>query len=286
MKIGIVGAENSHTKAIATIINVEKKIAGCSVEYLWGETEAFANDAAAAGQIPNIVKTPREMLGKVDAVLCDHRHPKYHLKSVWPLVEAGIPAFIDKPFCYRAAEGKKFLAMAKEKGTPVTSFSVLTHQSSFARFQRKLASMGDILSATTWGPADLRSQWGGIFFYGIHQVDMVLHAFGFNPKAALVTKNRGNATGQILYPNGLIVTMALIKEGAPGFGVTAAGTKGTIRMPIKMDKNPYIKGVKTFTDMFKTGREPLTPTQILKPVQVLEALEKSVKSGQLEPIER
>ena len=43
---------------------------------------------------------------------------------------------------------------------------------------------------------------------------------------------------------------------------------------------------KTFTAMFKTGREPLTREQMLKPVQVLEALERSVKFGTIEKVSK
>ncbi len=42
MKIGIIGAENSHTAAIAKTINVEKLVKGFSVDYVWGETEEYA----------------------------------------------------------------------------------------------------------------------------------------------------------------------------------------------------------------------------------------------------
>jgi len=38
--------------------------------------------------------------------------------------------------------------------------------------------------------------------------------------------------------------------------------------------------------MFKTGEQPMTREQILRPVQVLEALEKSVKSGKVEKVIR
>ena len=286
MKIGIIGAENSHTAAIAKIINVDKKIKGCSVEYVWGETAAFADRAATEGRIPNIVRRPVQMLGKVDAVLCDHRHPKYHLKSVWPFVEAGIPTFVDKPFCYRAAEGKEFLKMAKKKGTPVTSFSVLSHQASFTKFRRDIAGLGKVVSATTYGSCDLKSKWGGVFFYGIHQVDIALPAFGYDVKEVLVTKNGPNATGQLIYQSGLVVTMALIKEGAPGFGIGAICAEGALHTPIRMDKSPYLSGVRTFTEMFKTGERPLAEEHMLKPVQVLDALEKSVTSGKIETVEK
>jgi predicted dehydrogenase len=286
MKIGIIGAENSHTVAIAKIINIDKKIPGCAVAYVWGETREFAEKAAEAGAIPTIVDAPKDMLGKVDAVIVDHRHGKYHLKAVRPFVERGIPTFVDKPLCYRAREGKEFLKMARRKGTPITSFSVLTHQASFQRFRKGLPKLGALLSATTYGPCDLKSAWGGIFFYGIHQVDVALHAFGFDVKAALVTKNGPNATGQLFYPSGLIVTMALIKEGCHDFGVGAVGNQHMDHIVINYDKDPYLTGVKTFTAMFKTGKEPLTDEQMLRPVQVLEALEKSVKSGKIEKVER
>lgn len=287
LRIGAIGAENSHTAAIAKLINVDKKIKGCSVDYVWGETDAFAKSAAKDGKIPNIVKHPREILGKVDAVFVDHRHPKYHLKAVWPFVERGIPAFVDKPFCYRSDEGKAFLKMARQKGTPVTSYSVLPLFNSFQRFQKKVAGLGRIVSAHSFGPCDLKSKWGGVFFYGIHQVDIMLHAFGYDVKSVLVTKNgAGNATGQLMYPSGLIVTMAFIKEGSPGFGIKAVGTEGVLDTKIEGGANPYLNGTRTFVKMFKTGEEPMTDEQMLRPVQVLEAMERSVKSGQLEKVMR
>jgi predicted dehydrogenase len=284
MILGIVGAENSHTVAMATILNIDKKIAGTSLDYVWGESAAYAKDASKRGKIPNIVKRPKDMVGKVDGVMVDHRHAKHHLKAVRCFIEAGVPTFVDKPFCYRSAEGKEFLRLAKRKGTPVTSFGVVPYQKTAQRFKAKLADIGDVLSATTYGACDLKSKWGGIFFYGIHQVELVLKTFGYDVKAAQITKNGQNAVGQILYPSGLTVTMGFVKEGLPGFGMSAVGTKGRLSMPITFDKSPYLVGVRTYTKMFRTGVEPLTHAQILKPVQVLEALEKSVKSGKVERV--
>jgi len=285
MKIGIIGAENSHTAAIATLINVEKKVKGFTVEYVWGETAEYAQKAAQTGQIPHIVKSPREMLGKIDALIVDHRHAKFHLKAALPFVKKGIPAFIDKPFCYRAAEGIAFLKAAKAAGAPVTSFSVVPEQASFQKFTKQLAGIGKITAGVTYGPADLKSQWGGIFFYGIHQVDMALNAFGYNVEKILITKNGNGATGQLLYDDGKIVVMHLIQEGCGGgFCIGAMGEKGQLYTPIVYDKLTYLNGVKTFTAMFKTKVEPVKYEHMLMPVQVLEAMEKSVKSGKMEKV--
>ncbi len=286
MKIGIIGAENSHTAAIAKLINIDKQIRGCSVDYLWGETPEFAEQAAEAGQIPNIVRKSTDMLGKIDALVVDHRHPKFHLKAAWPYVEAGIPTFIDKPFCYRSEEGKAFLDMAKKKKTPVTSFSILPFWDGFIRFKKKIPALGKIVTGFSWGPCDLKSPWGGVFFYGIHQVDILLHAFGYDVKSVMVAKDGPNATGQLFYPHGLVVTMAFIQKDAPGFGMAAVGMTGDHHAPIVCGKNPYLRGARLFVEMFRTGKMPMTREQMLRPVQVLEALERSIKSGQVETVER
>lgn len=284
MKIGIIGAENIHTAAIAKTINIEKKIKGFSVDYVWGETLAFARTAAESGQIPNIVKTPKQMLGKVDAVVIDHRHAKYHLKAALPFVERGIPTFIDKPFCYRTDEGKRFLKRARMNNTPVTSFSTIPHQRSFKQLVRKMAGMGDILAGVTYGSCDLKSKYGGIFFYGIHQVEMALAAFGYDVSSVLVTKDGNGSIGQLIYSSGKIVTMNLIKEGYSGFAITIVGSGGIYHQSITFDKNPYLNGIKMFCDMFGTCKEPLTHERLLKSVQVLEALERSVKSRKREKL--
>ena len=284
MILGIIGAENSHSKAIATIINVEKKMKGFSVGYLWGETAAFANDTAEAGRIPNIVKKPNDMLGNVDAVLVDHRHPKYHLPAVRPFVERGIPVFVDKPFCFDPKEGAAFLKLVKKTGAPVTSFSVVPMQASFQKFKKDMEGIGKVVAGSTYGPCDLESPWGGVFFYGIHQVEMALMAFGYDVKSALITKNGNGATGQLLYRDGKIVTMNLVKEGAPRFGISAIGSNGAVHSGLPMDKSPYLNGVKTFCGMFRTGVAPIPHDLILRPVQVLDALARSKKSGRMENV--
>lgn len=284
MKIGIIGAENSHTAEIAKVINVDKLVKGFSVDYVWGETDEYAKVAAKEGSIPNIVRKQKEMLGNIDALIVDHRHPKYHLTAALPFVKEGVPTFIDKPFCYRIKEGREFWVLATKYRTPITSFSVLTHQKSFKNFVEKMNSAGDILAGETWGPCDLKSQWGGIFFYGIHQVDMVLHAFGYNVKNVLVTENSNGATGQLVYSDGKIVTMHLIRQGCHKFGIGVIGSQKSVHQVVEFDKNPYLTGVKTFCKMFKTGEEPRSFDEIITPVKVLEALEKSIKSSKSEKV--
>jgi len=284
IRIGIIGAENSHTAAIAKTLNVDLAVPGFRVDCVWGETEAFAKDAAAKGQISTIVADSAEMLGKVDAVIVDHRHARFHLPAVLPFMRAGVPCFVDKPFCYRSQEGLEFLAEARAKGTPVTSFSVLPHQASYRSFKAKLAEVGPLKAVSTYGPCDLESPHGGIFFYGIHQVEFALVAFGYDVVAVQLTRHRDHGLAQLHYADGKIAALHLIKAGAPGFYAHALGEKGAAEEKLAFDANPYLDGIKTFTAMFATRQEPVPHDQIMKPVFVLEALERSLASGKVEAV--
>ncbi len=282
LKIGMIGAENSHTAAIAKVLNIDAKIRGVRVTHVWGETKAYAKAAAEKGQIPTIVQRPEDMIGAVDAVAIDHRHGKFHLPAAIPFLEAKVPLFIDKPLCYRRAEGRKFLARARELGVPVCSFSTLPKQASFANLTRDVKKLGAIQTVVSTGPCDIRSKWGGIFFYGIHQVDMILRLVGYDFQRVQIVKGAGpNHTANILFRSGIVATMNLIGPGArPAFHMSVIGEKGRIDMPITMDESSYLTGIKDFVHMFRTGKTAETEETMLGPVAVLESLEKSVKNPQ------
>lgn len=278
--IGIIGAENSHTVAIAKTINIDQLVSGFSVTHVWGETPDDAKDAQERGLIPNIVQDPEDLIGQVDAAIVDHRHPKYHLPAVRPLLEAGIPLFVDKPFCYRLDEGKEFLARARELNVPVCSFSVLPKQASFAQLQEDVRELGRIISVVSTGPCDIDSEYGGVFFYGIHQVDMVVRLLDQDITHVQLNRGEQNHTATLYSASGAISTMNLVGEGRVGFHVSVIGEKGRTDRVIGYDENTYLTGVLDFCRMFSTGETDETDSSMLTPVAVLEALEKSQESGE------
>ena len=276
LKIGMVGAENSHTAAIAKVLNVDKRIAGVRATCVWGETRTYARQAAEKGELPQIVKDPADMVGQIDAAVVEHRHGKLHLPAARALLEAKIPLFIDKPFCYRLAEGKRFLERAGKLRVPVCSFSTLPKQAAYKDLKKQVGKLGEINAVVSSGPCDIKSKWGGIFFYGIHQVDMILRLAGYDVTHVQVNRGKAqNHTATLFYGNGCTATMNLIGSGA-AFHVSALCEKGRVDQAIPMDASPYLTGIREFVRMFRTGKTAETPETMLGPVAVLEALEKSV----------
>ena len=278
IRIGIVGAENSHSAAIAKTLNVRRSVPGFRVVAIWGETKAFAEKTAESGKIPRIVRRPADMVGDIDAAIVDHRHAKYHLPAAEALLKAKLPMFIDKPFCYRLPQGKAFLARARRMKVPVTSFSTVPTSKCFAAFAKKVKKAGQPLTASSFGPCDLKSPYGGIFFYGIHQVDMLMSLFG--PKVRAVSVNRarpsGDAIATLFWADGMTASMHCVRGGSIGFQASVATGSGPLSARLVSDPNPYLAGIRIFTRMFKTRKEPIAHSRILAPVAVLEALEKSI----------
>jgi len=282
--IGIIGAENSHTAGFGKLFNIDKKFPGIEVKYVWGETEAFAKTAMQKGNIPKMVKDPEEMLGKIDALIVDHRHGKYHLEAATPFVQAGIPSFIDKPFCYRLEEGKKFLALARKLGTPVTSFSSIAQNYETFDIREQVKEMGDIQQVVRYGPVDMYSEYGGIFFYGPHLVEPLLYIFEDNPiQKVRINKNGKNSSASLVFESGMLATLVFTTKKY-GWKTYVETDEGIIPLKSRVEDKDPGKSYVDMVDMFRTGKEPRSHENILRGVAVLEALERSVETEEWENV--
>jgi len=278
VRIGIIGAENSHTAGFGKLFNIDKKFPGVELKYVWGETDAFAKAAMEKGSIPNQVQDPKEMLGKIDALIVDHRHPKFHLEPAVQFIKAGIPTFIDKPFCYRAGEGKEFLKLAKKLGTPVTSYSSIAQSAATFDIKEQVASLGKISQVVRTGTADFDSEYGGIFFYGIHIVEPLMFMFGDDIQEVRVNRNGKFGNASLKFSSGLFATL-IFKEKAYGWETFVETSDKLVELKSRVEETDPPKNYVDLVEMFRTGKEPRSHQSIINGVCILEALE---KSGQTE----
>ena len=283
LRIGIIGAENSHTIGFGKMFNIDKKFPEAEVKYVWGETEEFARNAAEKGNIPHIVKDPEEMLGEIDALIVDHRHAQYHLKAATPFIKEGIPTFIDKPFCYRAAEGEEFLELARKHGTPVTSYSTIAYSASTFDIKEQAESMGKINQVVRSGPVEMDSKYGGIFFYGVHIVQALMNMFGEDIERVRVTRKGQTGSANLVYKNGLFATL-IFKNISRGWETFVETEDGLIELKSRVEESDPAICYTDMVEMFRTGKEPRSYASILNCVRVLEALEKSVASQKWENV--
>ncbi len=282
--VGVIGAENSHTAGFGKLFNIDKKFPGVELKYVWGESDEFARAAMEKGNIPEQVKETKEMLGNIDALIVDHRHPKYHLEAARPFVEAGIPTFIDKPFCYRAAAGKDFLQMAKNAGTPVTSYSSISHSSATFDIIDQLKSMEKVTQVVRTGTVDLDSKYGGVFFYGVHIVEPLMYMFGEDIQEVRISRNGITGNAALRFASGLFATL-IFKGKAYGWETYVETGNKFVELKSRVEETDPPKNYVDMVEMFRTGKEPRSHQSILNCMSVLEALEKSAETEKWTAVE-
>lgn len=281
VRIGIIGAENSHTIGFGNIFNKEKKFPGVEVVAVWGETDEFARIAAEKGSIPKIVKHEKDLLGMVDAVIVDHRHAVYHVESAIPFVEAGIPTFVDKPFAYRTYDAMHLVDLAQKHKTPITCLSSAAFGPGMDDVTAQVQAIKDsINSLIVTGPADPTSKYGGIFFYGVHTVERMLNMLGEDCEAVRCTRSGKRTSFEFRFTSGHLVTYVLARRWEQ-HAVTNDGLQ-TIAPRFESRDSDYMYAA--IVKMFQTGAEPLTHARLVKQVSVLEAMERSVYSENWETL--
>ena len=280
-RIGIVGAENSHATLIAHILNVDRDVPGFSVTHVWGETDELAQKAAREAGIPHIVADPREMVGQVDAAVVDHRDGKHHAAAATPFVEAGVPVFVDKPFCTDLQEGLELVRLARARRVAITSFSTLPLEPSVQAFADHMRVIGRLRSLTTAGPCDIDGPYSGVFFYGVHQVEVMLKLVEVRPVSVSATRNGSDGVAVVTFDRDIIVSINCLNEwwGGGGFHAFACGDEGMHNAHLASEGKPLLAGAQLFCKMFETGVEPVPTGRYLTAVAVLTAMQESFATG-------
>jgi len=143
--------------------------------------------------------------------------------------------------------------------------------------------MGQINHLVSFGPVDINSVWGGVFFYGVHLVEPLMYIFGEDIKKVRVSRNDKNATANLAFGNGMLATLVFLS--AYKFEMFAETKNGVVPLKSRVEEGEPGKAYNEMVEMFRTGKEPRSHQSILRGVAVLEALEKSVDSQQWENVE-
>lgn len=280
--LGILGSDNSHSYSIAQVCNIAKKTP-LRVTHIAGESPASVKKAAEAGAIPNQVDDWRDLAGRVDAVMIDHRHGRDHGEPARYFLEKRIPTFIDKPLTTDLAQARALLTLAARKRTPVCTFGLIPLQASFRKFRAAAEAAGPIRAVNTSGPVDLDSPHGGIFFYGFHQVDVIVELLGTEAEYAHMQRHGANGVGTIRFSGDRLATLNCL-SGEAAFHWTACAGKHVITAPLRYDKTVYLPSVRILYHFAHTGTVPWSRSRMLAPIAILEALAKSLRSGRPEKV--
>ena len=103
-------------------------------------------------------------------------------------------------------------------------------------------------------------------------MDLLVFASGF------LFGTKVGVSAECIYRDGSLVNLQFISRGARGFGLLAHTSQGHLYHELDLG-TCYRDGFKVFHRMFRTGDWPLTPGQLVRPVEVTAAVVEACESG-------
>ena len=287
IKVGFLGSDSSHAERFSEILNVEDHAvywpeSGAQVRALWGEDPVRTAEVAEYGRIPVVARHPEEVVAESDMVFVITRHAGTHLELARLAIEAGKPLFVDKPMTQTPGKAEELLSLVKVSGVPMTSFSLLRYGSDADRYGERLRGIGPVRYASYVGPASRISQYGGLLFYAIHCVELMLQFHGTEVVSVHAIENPAggkgsNVTATCGFADGTLVTLALVSDGAYHFHMTAIGKDGVADVALETG-DYYSTGMRKLLPVLR-GEEtsPVSHEEMLRAIQVCAALDESLQ---------
>ena len=168
--------------AIPDYLNKEKYpdnfIKGAQVTHIWTQDKATSEHVSKASKIENIVDTPEDMIGEVDAILLARDDYQNHLKFATPFLEADIPVYIDKPLANSLKNAEALLELSKHEAQIYTC-SALRYSRELEHLQNKKSGIQSISAHTP-------KSWS---LYSIHIIEPVVAILGSAENMSVEEKN-------------------------------------------------------------------------------------------------
>ena len=283
IKIGIIGFDTSHVTSFTKLLNdknekyhVEggKIIAGypsfsSDLEASRSRVEGFKNELVEKYNI-EIADSIEKLLEKVDAILLESVDGRRHLKEAEPVIKAGKPLFIDKPLSANYYDAKKIYDMASEYKCPVFSSSSLRFDANIAKI-KKNKEIGKIKGVDAFSPCSLEPTNPGLFWYGIHGVEILYTLMGKGCKKVktFVSNDMHFVFGE--WEDGRIGTLRGLRLKFYEYGATVFGENKIVHTFYSKEIPLYYSLMKEIINFFETGIAPVEKEETLEIMKFMEA---------------
>ncbi|MGM1049430.1 MAG: Gfo/Idh/MocA family protein [Bacillota bacterium] len=294
LKLGIIGLDTSHVSAFAELLSDESHRyhvpGGVVVAAYPGGSDDFElsrsrvqgfTDELREKYGVQIRDTVEETAEQSDALLLESVDGRVHLEQFRRIVGYGRPVFIDKPFTVNAAEAMEIIRLSEENGVPVMSSSALRFAEGVKQ-AKAVDSLGSIIGTDCYGPMELQPTQPGLFWYGIHSVEMLYTFMGTGCETVMAgtTEQHDFVTG--VWEDGRIGTIRGNRQGNMTFGAMVHREKGSLPVDVYAHEKPYYASLlEQIMKFFQTGTSPVLLHETWEIIRFIEAANESRLNGNL-----
>ena len=234
---------------------------------------------AREGNIPFIAKSPDEFFGRVDAVMVIYRDGKYHLDHILPFIQRGYPVWMDKPVVASVEDVRRLCAAVKEHNALITGGSTMKYNTQIRELKDKVdsGSLGRVTGGFMNFPANLKSEYSGLYFYASHLCEMCLTVFGYNADSVQACVTDDSNMSVVVYYDNKPVVLHFDESVSQYYGLVM-GSHGSAMTQFDLSII-YKLGFEQFIKMLREKTMPLSLEDLVKPVYMIDAILRSISEG-------
>jgi len=276
MKIAMLGVENSHADAFGKLITEKpEKYGDVEVVGVYSEDPQASQRIVDKGYASYIAQSPEEFLGKVDGVVIVARHGDNHYKYAMPYVKAGIPCFIDKPFCADLKDAQELVATAKANNALLCGGSCVKFLDEVKHLTR-LAKTKPVVGGMVACPVDMDNPYGGFWFYTQHLVELMIAVHGRNVKSVTAfCPNDKERRLTVIFNYGSFDVCGLYSASKKYYANIMTAEGNLYEGYCDNVGYTFENELDEFVAMVREGTMPETYDELVYPVKVLDAVKRS-----------
>lgn len=286
IRVGIIGLDTSHAIKFTSLMNESRASEGLShCRVVAAYPRGSRTIESSVRRIPKykkrikkmgveIVGSIKELLTRTDAIMLETNDGRLHLQQARPVLEAGHPLFIDKPFAASLTDAIAIVKEARQHETPVFSSSALRYAAGVQKVVD--GSFGDVLGGHAYSPATIEPTHPDLYWYGIHGVEMLFAVMGTG--CVRVRRSHENETDVVvgIWKDGRIGTFRGTRNGKHAYGGTVFGSRKNGKLGGFTGYKPLVTEIAKF---FRTGQPPVKAEETLEIYAFMTAAEVSKEKG-------
>jgi predicted dehydrogenase len=292
IRIGIIGLDTSHVTAFTKLLNDPSDphhVSGGRVvvafpggssdfELSFSRVEGYSRQLSEQFGVA-IVDTLEAVAEQSDAILLESVDGRVHLEQFKKVAPYGKPVFIDKPFALNSADAHTMIDLASQHNVPLMSCSALRYAEALTTALNQ-TEQGAIFGADCYGPMPLQPTQPGLFWYGIHTVEMLFAILGKGCVHVTATSNDDQDVAVGVWEDGRIGIVRGNRKGNNSFGALVHREKGTQFVDANASAKPYYASLlEHIMAMFTTAQPPVDLQETWQIIRFIEAANESRLTG-------
>jgi predicted dehydrogenase len=236
-----------------------------NVTHVWAQERGIAHHISKSALIPNVVDDFTAMIGHIDALLLARDDAQTHMHYAAPFLDAGIPAYIDKPLALSVDEAQRMIDRQRFPGQ-IFSCSALKYADELTMSDDDLVRLGRIRYVAATVPNDWEK-------YAIHAIDPILKLVGERGEliGTRVSSDGGFSSLSATYRDDFHLRITALGKVPAPISITVYGELGWKELVFRDSFHAFKFALEDFIKGIRNQDVRTPPESMLKAIRLVEA---------------